>query len=625
MTELSSSTVAAGSGDVTRRTRRWLVLSGFVLLMGACVIAGLATLAAANADHWAAHTIIVRERAAKLAAAVEAVETAQRGFLLTDQLGYRDDFEAAKRAIPGLERQLADLTQDNPPQRQRMQALSADIHSRIAVLDRTVGLTMNDHNEDALRLIKSGEGRRLVKRISAEMDALSAEEQALYAHRNAWAGAQRIGSLIAILFSIFAAVILAVSVGGTARRYRRALERNNAELAREIAEREHTESQLRQAQKVEALGRLTGGVAHDFNNMLAIIIGNLDLALKRMNEDRPRRLVQNALEGAQRAAALTNRLLAFSRLQPLEPKPTDLNKCVTETSNLLHRTLGENIVIETVLGAGVWRALVDTSQMENAILNLAINARDAMPNGGKLTLETSNTYLDQAYADEHDEVVAGQYVMLAITDTGVGMNAETMARAFDPFFTTKPVGSGTGLGLSQVHGFIKQSGGHVKLYSEPGIGTSVKLYLPRSLAIGDTAPDKPAPAKQDVSGLSVLVVEDADGVREFAVEALEHLGYAVHQADGADAALTLLRGARPVDLLLTDVVMPGLNGRKLAEEAWRVRPKLKVLYMTGYTRNAIVHNGVLDHGTHLLTKPFTLAQLEDALRRVFEIRRDEAG
>jgi len=567
--------------------------------MSACVIAGLATMAAANADHWAAHTIIVRERAAKLAASVEAVETAQRGFLLTDQLGYRDDFEAAKQAIPDLERQLTTLTADNPAQRARMQALSADIHARISVLDRTVSLTLNDHNEEALRLIKSGEGRRLVKNISAEMNALNTEEQTLYADRSAWAGAQRIGSLAAILLSILAAVILAVSVGNTARRYRLALERNNADLAREIAEREHTESQLRQAQKVEALGRLTGGVAHDFNNMLAIIIGNLDLALKRMNEDRPRRLVQNAVEGAQRAAALTNRLLAFSRLQPLEPKPTDLNKCVTETSNLLHRTLGENIVIETVLGAGVWRAQVDASQMENAILNLAINARDAMPNGGKLT---------------------GQYVMLAITDTGVGMSADIIAKAFDPFFTTKPVGSGTGLGLSQVHGFIKQSGGHVKLYSELGIGTSVKLYLPRSLAIGDTAPEKPAPAKREVSAQSVLVVEDAEGVREFADEALEYLGYSVHQADGAEAALALLKGARPVDLLLTDVVMPGLNGRKLVEEASRVRPKLKVLYMTGYTRNAIVHNGVLDHGINLLTKPFTLAQLDDALRRVFEGR-----
>jgi len=625
VTEFSSGTAAAGSSDVTSRPRRGLVLLVFGLLMAACVIAGLATLAAGNADHWAAHTIIVRERAAKLAAAVEAVETAQRGFLLTDQLGYRDDFEAAKREIPDLESQLFTLTADNQSQQRRLRALSADIKARIAVLDRTLALTLNDDNEGAIRLIKSGEGRRLVKPISAEMDALNAEEQTLYANRSAWAGAQRIGSLAAILFSIFAALILAVSVRLTTQRHRRALERNNAALAREIADREHTESQLRQAQKVEALGRLTGGVAHDFNNMLAIIIGNLDLALKRMNEDRPRRLVQNALEGAQRAAALTNRLLAFSRLQPLEPKPTDLNKCVTETSNLLHRTLGENIVIETVLGAGVWRALVDTSQMENAILNLAINARDAMPNGGKLTLETSNTYLDQSYADGHDEVVAGQYVMLAITDTGVGMSAETMAKAFDPFFTTKPVGSGTGLGLSQVHGFIKQSGGHVKLYSELGIGTSVKLYLPRSLALGYTAPEKAAPEKRDASGLSVLVVEDADGVREFAVEALEYLGYAVCQADGAEAALTLLRGARSVDLMLTDVVMPGLNGRKLVEEACRVRPKLKVLYMTGYTRNAIVHNGVLDHGIHLLNKPFTLAQLEQALRAVFDGRPEVAG
>jgi signal transduction histidine kinase/ActR/RegA family two-component response regulator len=618
LTEMGS----AAAGDPTyappRLRRRW-ALAVFGLLIAACVVAGLAALAAANAEAWAAHTITVRERAAMLIGAVTATETAERGYLLTGQDSYRADYDEARRRIPVLQAQLAALTDDNPDQARRLAALAPDLKTRVAFLDRAMVQERTGRSSDALAQMKLGQGRRLTGRISAAIDAVSAEEQALYDRRSGWANLQRVGSLAAILFSIFAAMGLAVSAGRTARRYRRTLEANNAALAREIAERERTEGQLRQAQKVEALGRLTGGVAHDFNNVLAIIIGNLDLALKRIEEERPRRMVSSALEGAQRAAALTQRLLAFSRQQPLEPRSMDVNRCVVDTSNLLHRVLGETITIETVLGAGAWRAMVDPSQLESAIVNLAINARDAMPDGGKLTLETSNTYLDQAYAEEHEEVAPGQYVMLAITDTGTGMSAEVISKAFDPFFTTKPVGSGTGLGLSQVYGFIKQSGGHVKLYSEIGVGTSVKLYLPRSLARGDAPAEAAgAVARQDMTGLSVLVVEDAAQVREFAVEALEHLGYRTHQADGAEAALGLLNGGVSVDLLLTDVVMPGLNGRKLAEEALRLQRGLRVLYMTGYTRNAIVHNGVLDTGTHLLTKPFTVAQLDRALKAALD-------
>jgi signal transduction histidine kinase/ActR/RegA family two-component response regulator len=601
-----------------RPRRRWGV-AVFGLLIAACVIAGLATLAAGNAEHWAVHTIIVRERAAMLVGAVMASETAERGYLLTGQDGYRTDYEAARTRIPDLLAQLVTLTTDNPNQQKHLAALSSDIAARLGLLDRAMALERSGRGDAALAQMRLGQGRRLTGRISARIDTFSAEEQGLFDQRSGWANVQRLGSLAAILFSVFTAMALAVAVARTARRYRRALEANNMALAREIAERERTEGQLRQAQKVEALGRLTGGVAHDFNNMLAIIIGNLDLALKRVDDERPRRLVTNALDGANRAAALTQRLLAFSRQQPLEPRPVDLNRAVIDTSNLLHRVLGETITIETVLGAGAWRALVDPSQLESAILNLAINARDAMPDGGKLTLETSNAYLDQAYADEHEEVEPGQYVMMAITDTGTGMTTETLTKAFDPFFTTKPVGSGTGLGLSQVYGFIKQSGGHVKLYSEVGVGTTVKLYLRRSLALGDVPTEAATVAKREVTGLSVLVVEDAAQVREFAVEALEHLGYQVHQADGAEAALALLKEGVSVDLLLTDVVMPGLNGRKLAEEAMRLRGGLRVLYMTGYTRNAIVHNGVLDTGTHLLTKPFTVNQLDRALRDAFDI------
>jgi signal transduction histidine kinase/ActR/RegA family two-component response regulator len=608
-----------------RRLRRRLTWAAFALLMAACVIAGLATMASANADAWAAHTLTVRQRAAMLVSDVIAAEAAQRNFLLTGQAIYRDDYKAARTKIPDLHRQLMTLTADNPQQQARLKALGAALSTRVAWLDHTQGTAERGDFAGAIGRVKLGAGRRQTQTILAQIDDIVAVEEGFYEQRSALAGVQRIASLAAIVISIVAAVILGSSVGSEARRYRRTLETNYAALEREIAERERTEGQLRQSQKVEALGRLTGGVAHDFNNMLAIIIGNLDLALRRLTDERPRRLVQNALDGAHRAASLTQRLLAFSRQQPLDPKPTDVNKCVTETSGLLHRILGETIIIETVLGAGAWRAMVDTAQLESAILNLAINARDAMPDGGKLTLETSNTYLDQSYVDEHEEVAEGQYVMLAITDTGTGMTDEVMARAFDPFFTTKPIGAGTGLGLSQVHGFIKQTGGHVKLYSEIGVGTSVKLYLPRSMAAGE-APGEVAVLEQaESTGLSVLLVEDAAQVREFAAEALDHLGYVVHQADGADAAIAILNSDARVDLLLTDVVMPGLNGRRLAEEAVTRRPGLKVLYMTGYTRNAIVHNGVLDVGTHLLTKPFTLAQLERALKGVLHLAGTRSG
>jgi CheY-like chemotaxis protein len=346
--------------------------------------------------------------------------------------------------------------------------------------------------------------------------------------------------------------------------------------------------------------------------MLGIVMGNLDLLLRRFEDGDPKlvRLAQHAMEGARRAAALTQRLLAFSRLQPLKPAPTDIAKTVNDMTDLVRRTLGETVEIETVSAGGLWRAHIDVSQLETAIVNLAINSRDAMPDGGKLTIETGNAYLDRAYADGDDDVKPGQYVMVAITDTGCGIPADVLGQVFEPFFTTKPTGMGTGLGLSQVHGFIKQSGGHVRVYSEVGVGTTVKLYLPRS-------PDDPgrpmaATMRSQAQGrrdLTVLVVEDESGVRDFAVEALGELGYDVISADGAKAALEQLDAHPEVALMLTDVVMPETNGRVLAGEARRLRPSLRVVFMTGYTRNAIVHNGVLDANTHLVSKPFTIAQL----------------
>jgi signal transduction histidine kinase len=393
----------------------------------------------------------------------------------------------------------------------------------------------------------------------------------------------------------------------------RALMRANIELKRQMAEREKAEAALRQSQKMEAVGRLTGGVAHDFNNMLSIVMGSLDLLIGRLEpngDPRILRLANNAMEGARRAANLTQRLLAFSRRQPLNPTSASIASVLAETADLLRRTLGEAILVETVAGAGLWRARIDVPQLESVLVNLGINARDAMPEGGRLTLEASNTYLDAVYAEHEDDVTPGQYVMIAVTDTGVGMTPEVMAQVFEPFFTTKPVGQGTGLGLSQAHGFIKQSGGHIRLHSEVDRGTTVKLYLPRSM---EDAPAHTAAIERSADAsrrnVTILVVEDEPGVREFAVEALVDLGFDVLASDGADEALRLL-GAHPqIRVLLTDVVMPGVTGKALAVEAQRRRRDLIVVFMTGYTPDAIVHNGVLDPGVRLITKPFTVARL----------------
>jgi signal transduction histidine kinase/ActR/RegA family two-component response regulator len=419
---------------------------------------------------------------------------------------------------------------------------------------------------------------------------------------------RRMSRYVAPGFLVVMAILMFAVMGLDARALRIA----NRELQTQIEEREKAEAALRQSQKMEAIGRLTGGIAHDFNNMLGIVMGNLDLLLRRFQDGDPKlmRLADHAMEGAKRAAALTQRLLAFSRLQPLRPTSADIAKAVTEMTDLLRRTLGETVAVETVSAGGLWRAYIDLPQLETAIVNLAINSRDAMPGGGKLTLETGNAYLDRAYADADEDVTPGQYVMVAITDTGAGIPADVIGQVFEPFFTTKPTGMGTGLGLSQVHGFIKQSGGHVRIYSEVGVGTTVKLYLPRSQTDiarpAAVATRSQAPGRRD---LTVLVVEDELGVRDFAVEALTELGYDVIAADGAKTALEQLDAHPEVALMLTDVVMPETNGRVLAEQARKRRPTLKVVFMTGYTRNAIVHNGVLDAGTHLVSKPFTVAQL----------------
>jgi two-component system NtrC family sensor kinase len=395
-------------------------------------------------------------------------------------------------------------------------------------------------------------------------------------------------------------------------------------LYAEINRRAAAEEALRQSQKLDAIGHLTGGVAHDFNNLLTIIIGNLEAAQRQLEswtdgaQIKLSRRLENAMHGAQRAATLTKRLLAFSRQQPLSPALLDVNRVLNGLSDFLRRALGEDVSLEIVGGGGVWPVEADAAELDAAILNLAVNARDAMPEGGKLTIEASNSYLDDSYCRQNADVQPGQYVQIAVTDTGSGMPKDVIERAFEPFFTTKESGQGTGLGLSQVYGFVKQSGGHVKIYSEAGEGTTIKIYLPRFFGRASAAEEKAAAPRRGRSGESVLVVEDDSDVRDYVVETLASLGYKVFEAGEAESALRLLDENPSVHLLLTDVVMPGMNGRKLAEEARLRRPDLKILYMTGYSRNAIMHQGRLDIGVDLLQKPISSEQLASAVRRMLD-------
>jgi GAF domain-containing protein/CheY-like chemotaxis protein len=409
------------------------------------------------------------------------------------------------------------------------------------------------------------------------------------------------------------------------RRAEAALQALNATLEERVieavAERARAEDQLRQAQKMEAVGQLTGGIAHDFNNMLAVIIGGLSMLQRRLarGDTDVGRFVDGAVDAAQRAATLTQRLLAFSRRQPLAPQPLDPNRVVSGMSELLSRTLGETIALETVLAAGAWQINADPTQLENAILNLCVNARDAMPSGGRLTIETSNAYVDDRYAREAS-LETGQFVLVAVTDTGTGMDETVAAKAFDPFYTTQAVGKGTGLGLSQVYGFVRQSGGAVKLYSEPDVGTTVKIYLPRhygSTAVA-TGMDAAQPLSPGQSSEVIMVVEDDDRVRAVSADALRELGYTVIEAADAAEALRIVEGGQVISLLFTDVVMPGMSGRELVDRLRENGIDVPVLYTTGYTRNAIVHNGTLEPHTQLLTKPFTIEDLASKIRLVLD-------
>jgi PAS domain S-box-containing protein len=396
-----------------------------------------------------------------------------------------------------------------------------------------------------------------------------------------------------------------------------------AKVTRDMSEKRAIEEQLRQSQKMEAVGQLTGGLAHDFNNLLTGISGSLELIQSRIAEGRTGEIERYLLaaQGAvKRASGLTHRLLAFSRRQTLDPQPTNVNRLLSDLEDLIRRTVGPSIDVEVVGASGLWPTLVDPNQLENSVLNLCINARDAMPDGGRLTIETTNKWIDEPAARRHDLPV-GQYISVCVTDTGTGMTPDVITKAFDPFFTTKPIGEGTGLGLSMVYGFARQSGGQVRIYSEVGEGTTMCLYLPRHTNEASLTEDTEVQPDVEPSGEGevVLVIDDEPTVRMLVAEVLTDLRYAVIEAPDGPAGLKILDSNARIDLLITDVGLPGgMNGRQVADAARVARPDLKVLFITGYAENAVIGKRRLGKGMFVVTKPFQLDMLARRIREIIE-------
>ena len=608
---------------------------GLGLLVAAAVAVAVLVARSNEADRLVTHTFEVQQEAHNLMSELRTAENGQRGYVLTQNQEYLKPVDAAVAKVPGLLESLRRKSADNPSQQARLDRVEPLIGPRLDVVRRSIELTRQGDRDGAIALLATGRGKDLMEEITVEMQQFDREEKGLLAARQEEAKRLRIWLATLIGLALLAAMVLAGVLAVATRQAVSGLLDRTRELEAESRLRHEAEATLRQAVKMEAVGQLSGGIAHDFNNLLTIIIGNLDTMKRRLAElaksnvagDAISKLetpLEFAMKGAKSSAQLTQRLLAFSRRQALEPDRVDANRLISGMLEMLRRTLGSDISIETVLGAGLWQSFADAHQLENVLLNLALNAKAAMPTGGCLTIETANTYLDDAYVRRFGDVKAGQYVVLCVTDTGTGIPAEILDKVLDPFFTTKPAGEGSGLGLAMVHGFVKQSDGHVRIYSEVGSGTTVKIYLPRFIGAEEVsaAPAGKTQTEQAIPRAKpnemILLVEDNADVREYARDVLLELGYGVLDAANVQEALRVVAKKPRISLVFTDVVLGDSNGRVLADKVRQIYPAVPVLFTTGYTRNAIVHQGRLDRDVHLLNKPFTQQDLARKVRELLD-------
>jgi signal transduction histidine kinase/ActR/RegA family two-component response regulator len=617
--------------NLGRRAANMFVLASFILVVVAGLLAAAMVERVKSAADWVAHTLEVQGAATQLLGEVQGLELDERGYLLTRSDAFLAPYELSRASTLDAMKRLKSLIVDNPDQVARVERMEADVDQLLAKTARTIDLGRSGEFDQATRLVATGKGQEALDSFQALIGEFNDAESDLLGKRQAAESKARAIMLWLILLGLAGAVAAALAAFSLSGAFIRELRAGSEALAEETRVRKDAQAILAQTQKMESIGQLAGGVAHDFNNLMTIVIGNLDSAERRLQRGSTAdaasigKPIAAALQGARRAATLTQRLLAFSRQQVLSPQQVDLNRLVAGLSDMLTRTVGETIAVETILGSGVWPTYVDASQLENAILNLVVNARDAMPEGGRITIETANASLDDAYCRQFGDVTAGQYVLLSVTDTGMGISPENLSKVFEPFFTTKSASTRTGLGLAMIYGFVKQSKGHIRIYSEVGQGTTAKIYLPRMAGAARTE-SVPAAARADSVGLPeaspgevVMMVEDDEDVLNSTVALLRELGYSVLTARNGAEALAQLRASERVDILFTDVVLPqGMNGRMLAREAAALRPALPVLFTTGYARNAIIHNGQLDSDVQFLAKPYTQQDLARKLRAVLD-------
>ncbi len=613
-----------------RQRRTALSLLFALATVGIAVIASIyAESRKRDAALWVRHTITVESSLHQFAATLRRIQSNERGYLLTQDEQYLEPYEVVAPQVRMQIDKLRDLLADAVAQQQVIDRLVPLVNERLQLLKWRTQAIREGRGAEAIASFKAGRGKDLTDQAFEILNSVLREEDSLYqqSQQAYFSASEWLSVIFGFLFLSLAASALFVVLSSERHLY--ALEAANEnllaankklqmaydEVVKQAQQRLQVEAQLRQSQKLEALGHLSGGMAHDFNNLLSVILASLNIVRRKLKSGSLdiEGLIDSAEEGVNKAARLVRRLLAFSREQPLDPKVLDPNELISGMSDILRRTLGSNIELETQLAEGLWETCIDAHELENAVLNLAVNARDAMPGGGRLVVSTENISIDDNYAAQNPGLAPGEYVKVSVSDTGEGMAPEIVARAFDPFFTTKPIGKGTGLGLSQVHGFVRQSNGNIKIYSELGHGTSIVMLFPKFL--GSVA----SPASVENAELPLgdreevlLIVDDDPIARRLTVMAAKELGYGVLEADGGKAAIEIMKEHPEIRLLVTDVVMPEIDGAQLTREAVFRRHDLRVLYMTGFPRAFLLRQNI--QTDNVLTKPFTLRQFAEAVR-----------